>query len=116
MDKNNDKNNVKDSDSDPFHRCNPLKLNDCLPLDIIYENEDYIIINKLPDVRMDGDEYNCTIEKILKYHQCNLNPNDNSNSNNNNSNSYSKHSDSKVIYKWVSISITYIYKYIYIYY
>lgn len=87
------------NDSDEKHRCNPTNISDCLPLDIIYENEDYIIINKPPDIRMDGNEYHCTIEKILKCHLANLNHAQTMAYSNDRV--INDDSDHKVLYKWV---------------
>ena len=39
-------------------------VSEILPFKVLYDSEDYVVINKPPDVRMDGDA-NCTIEKAL---------------------------------------------------
>lgn len=45
-------------------RCGPASFNDLLPLNILYESKDFLIISKPPDLRMDGEE-EFTLEKLL---------------------------------------------------
>ena len=48
------------------YRCEPISLDEMMPIDVLYQSDDFIVLNKLPDVRMDGENSVCTVEKCLR--------------------------------------------------